>query len=103
MYIMNCTRPDIAYSIGKLSRFIRNTSMDHWDEIKMVLRYLRHIMNYELYYTIYLMILDGYNDVNWISDTKNLKSMSGYASILGGATISWKSFKQSCITKSMMK
>jgi hypothetical protein len=45
-------------------------------------------MNYELYYTIYLMILDGYNDVNWISDTKNLKSMSGYASILGGATIS---------------
>ncbi|KAL0332967.1 UNVERIFIED_CONTAM: Retrovirus-related Pol polyprotein from transposon TNT 1-94 [Sesamum calycinum] len=30
MYIMNCTRPDIAYAVNKLSRFTSNPSKDHW-------------------------------------------------------------------------
>jgi hypothetical protein len=29
MYIMNCTRPDIAYSVSKLRRYIRNPREDH--------------------------------------------------------------------------
>ncbi|KAK4407562.1 Retrovirus-related Pol polyprotein from transposon TNT 1-94 [Sesamum angolense] len=29
MYIMNCTRPDIAYAVNKLSRFTSNPSKDH--------------------------------------------------------------------------
>ena len=29
MYVMNCTRPDIGYSISKLSRFASNSSIDH--------------------------------------------------------------------------
>ena len=29
MYVMNCTRPYIGYSINKLSRFASNSSIDH--------------------------------------------------------------------------
>jgi len=29
MQAMNCIRPDIAYSISKLSRFLSNPTMDH--------------------------------------------------------------------------
>ena len=29
MYIMNCTRPDIAYSVSKLRRYTRNPREDH--------------------------------------------------------------------------
>ena len=29
MYVMNCTRPDIAYSISKLSRYTSNLGVDH--------------------------------------------------------------------------
>ena len=29
MYIMNCTRPDIAYSVSKLSRYTSNPGEDH--------------------------------------------------------------------------
>ena len=57
MYIMNCTSPNITYLISKLIRFVSNSSMDHWDEIKMVLKYLRHTMDYELYYTGYPTML----------------------------------------------
>ena len=51
MYIMNCTRPDIAYSVGRLARYTSNPGKDHWDALVRVLRYLKHTMNYGLHYT----------------------------------------------------
>ena len=30
MYLMNCTRPDIAYAVSKLSRYTSNSSDQHW-------------------------------------------------------------------------
>jgi hypothetical protein len=29
MYVINCIRPDISYSISKLSRFLSNPTMEH--------------------------------------------------------------------------
>ncbi|GKE21616.1 zinc finger, CCHC-type containing protein [Tanacetum coccineum] len=36
MYAMICTRPDIAFVMGKLSRYISNPSTQHWQEIQRV-------------------------------------------------------------------
>ena len=41
MYVMNCTRPDIAYAVNKLSRYTSNLGPDHWKAIVRVLRYLK--------------------------------------------------------------
>ncbi|KAL0431577.1 UNVERIFIED_CONTAM: Retrovirus-related Pol polyprotein from transposon TNT 1-94 [Sesamum radiatum] len=71
MYIMNCTRPDIAYAVNKLSRFTT--------------------------------VLEGYSDANWISDSKDTKSTSGYVFTIGGGAVSWKSSKQTCIARSTME
>ncbi|KAL0347056.1 UNVERIFIED_CONTAM: Retrovirus-related Pol polyprotein from transposon TNT 1-94 [Sesamum calycinum] len=68
MYIMNCTRPDIAYAVNKLSRFTSNPSKDHWKGLIRVLRYLKYTSNYGLHYTRYPAVLEGYSDANWISD-----------------------------------
>lgn len=57
MYIMNCTRPDIAYSVSKLSRFTSNPGEDHWKALTRVLSYLRHTKNYGLHYTRYPFVL----------------------------------------------
>ena len=38
MYVMNCTRPDIAYTVNKLSRFTSNPEKDHWKAIVRVLK-----------------------------------------------------------------
>ena len=103
MYVMNYTRPDIAYSISKLSRYTSNPRVDHWKAIIKVLRYLRYTLNYGLNYTRYPVVLEGYSDANWISNMKDIKSTSGYVFTLGGVVVSWKSSKQTCIAKSTME
>ena len=88
MYIMNCTRPDIAYVVSKLSKYTSNPGEDHWKALVRVLRYLKYTLNYGLHYTRYLAVLEEYSDANWISNTKDTKSTSGYVFTLGGAAVS---------------
>jgi len=53
----------------------------------------------ELWVTLYPTILKEYNDANWVSDTKDSKSTNGYVF----TTMLWKSFKQTCIARSMIE
>ena len=39
-YATDCTRLDIAYAVGVLSRFTNKPSRDHWLAIEQVMRYL---------------------------------------------------------------
>ncbi|GKC81000.1 hypothetical protein Tco_1136717 [Tanacetum coccineum] len=71
MYALNCTRPDIAFTVGKLNR--------------------------------YPSVLEGYTNANWISNTKDNSSTSGWVFLLGGDAISWASKKQTCITSLIME
>ena len=41
MYLMVCTRPDIAYAVGKVSRYMSNPGKVHWEAVKWILRYLK--------------------------------------------------------------
>ena len=103
VYIMNYTRPDIVYFVSKWSRYTSNLGEDHQKAILRVLRYLRYILNYGWHDTRYPTVLEGYSDANWISDMKDTKSTSGYVFTLGGVAISWKSYKQTCIARSIME
>ncbi|GKA40214.1 zinc finger, CCHC-type containing protein [Tanacetum coccineum] len=76
MYVMTCTRPDIEFTVGKLSRFT---------------------------YTGYPSVLEGYTNVSWISNTKDNSSISGWVFLLGGGAISWASNKQTCNTGSTIE
>jgi hypothetical protein len=49
IFAMVCTRPDIAYSVGVLSRFMANPGKAHWEAAKWVLRYLRGTSGYSIY------------------------------------------------------
>ena len=87
MYLTSCTRPDIAQAVKKLSRYTSNPAHNHWKVIVRVLRYLRETSKYGLHYERYPAVLEGYNDANWISDTVDTKSTSGFIFTLGGAAV----------------
>ncbi|GJZ74757.1 zinc finger, CCHC-type containing protein [Tanacetum coccineum] len=60
MHVMTCTRPDISFVVGKLSRYTSNSSTQHWHAIQMVLEYLKKTMDNSLTYTGYPLVLEGY-------------------------------------------
>ncbi|GJS31273.1 zinc finger, CCHC-type containing protein [Tanacetum coccineum] len=103
MYAMTCIRPDIAFAVGKLSRYTSNPGTQHWQVIQRVLKYLKKTMNYRLTYTGYPLVLEGYTDASWISNTEDNSSTSGWVFLLGGGAISWAFKKQTCITGSTME
>ncbi|PHT29833.1 hypothetical protein CQW23_30598 [Capsicum baccatum] len=103
MYIMNYTRPDIACTFSKLSRYTSNPNKTHWMALKRVLGYLKYTQDYALHYTKYPVVLEGYSDANWITESNEVKSTSGYVFTIGGRAVSWKLSKQTCIARSTMK
>ena len=103
MYLMNCTKPDIAYVVGRLSWYAQSPNQDHWIIVRRVLKYLRGTINYGLCYNGFSSVLEGFSDANWISDSDEMKSTSRYVFILDGSAFSWKSAKQTCITRSTME
>ncbi|GJV93709.1 zinc finger, CCHC-type containing protein [Tanacetum coccineum] len=103
MYAMTCTRPDIAFVVGKMSRYTSNPGTQHWQAIQSVLEYLKKTMDYRLMYYGYPSVLEGYTDASWINNTEDNSSTSGWVFLLGGGAISWASKKQTCITGSTMK
>src|SRR3954468_12595104 len=48
MYAMVCTRPDLAYAVGLLSRFQSDPRIPLWNAVKRVMRYLVGIVVYTL-------------------------------------------------------
>ncbi|KAL2612002.1 hypothetical protein R1flu_023694 [Riccia fluitans] len=48
MYLMVCTRPDITYALGKVSKYMANPWKVHWKAMKWILRYIKGTMGYGL-------------------------------------------------------
>jgi hypothetical protein len=68
-----------------------------------VLRYLRGTTSLGIHYTGYPPALEGYSDSNWISDVDGMKATSGYVFTHTGAAVSWRSCKQTVLTKSTVE
>lgn len=47
MYLMIETRPELAFSVGKLSQFCKSPTQDHWSAVKRLMRYVRSTLNLE--------------------------------------------------------
>nr|GEW11988.1 zinc finger, CCHC-type [Tanacetum cinerariifolium] len=50
-----------------------------------------------------ILVLEGYSEASWISNTEDNLSTSGWAILLGGGAIYWASKKQTCITSSIIE
>ena len=101
LYLSTKTRPDIAYAVGSVARFSANPTKEHWTAVKRILRYLNGTIKLGLLYRESTSAkIAGYTDADWAGDVGDRKSTSGYMFLLGGAAISWKSSKQTCVALS---
>ena len=103
MHLMNFSKPNIAYAMCRLSRYTHNPNNNHWNTLTKLMKYLRGTMNYGILYSGFPVVLEEYNDANWISNSDEIKSTSGYIFTLGGGAVAWKSSKETFIATSTME
>ena len=91
MYAMVCTRPDIAHSVGVVSRFLANPRKQHWEAVKWILRYLKGTSHHCLCFGDNNIVLEGFIDVDMAGDVDTRKSTTSYLYTFAGAAVSWVS------------
>jgi hypothetical protein len=50
MHAMTHTRPDIAYVVGQVAKFMANPGHMHWSAVKRIMRYLKQTLHYRIIY-----------------------------------------------------
>ena len=100
MYAMVATRPDIAYAVGVVSRYMSNPGKAHWEAVKCVFRYLKGTQRKCLCYGKGALNLQGYCDADMAGDLDTRKSTSGYIFTVAGGAVSWCSKLQKIVALS---
>ncbi|CAI7763065.1 unnamed protein product [Closterium sp. NIES-54] len=94
MYLMTCTRADLAYPLSLLARYMapgRHRKV-HWDAAKRVLRYLCNTSGMGLMLGGRgPVVLTRHADASWVDDSATQRSSQGYTFSLGSGSISWRS------------
>ncbi|XP_042005745.1 secreted RxLR effector protein 161-like [Salvia splendens] len=93
MYLMVSTRPDIAYFVSCLSRYMSNLGHVHWEALRWLLRYLKHTSKYGMCFSKCDdgVNLCGFVDSNYANDRDKRKSTTSYVFTVCRSCISWKS------------
>ncbi|CAI7848391.1 unnamed protein product, partial [Closterium sp. NIES-54] len=103
MYLMTYSRPDLAYPLSILARYVapgRNRP-EHMAAAKRVLRYLCSTSGLGLVLGGRSpVVLTGHADVSWVDDLATQRSSQGYTFSLGSGSVSWRSTRSSSVLSS---
>ena len=103
-YLANWTRPDVAYAVSKLARFMQTPGARHITELKRVLRYLRCNRDLGLTYDFSQGTprqgLYGYFDASFADCVDTRRSTVAHVFFFKGAVVSWKTRLYSFVTTS---
>ncbi|CAI7743146.1 unnamed protein product [Closterium sp. NIES-54] len=99
MYLMTCTRPDLAYPLSILARYVApgRHRPEHWEAAKRVLRYLCCTSGMGLMLGGWgPVVLTGHADTSWVDDL----ATQSYTFSLCSGSISWQSTCSSSVLSS---
>ncbi|CAI7798016.1 unnamed protein product [Closterium sp. NIES-53] len=100
MYLMTCTRPDLAYPLSILARYVApgRHRPEHMAAAERVLRYLCSTSGLGLVLGgRRRVVLTGHADASWADDQATHRSSQGYTFSLGSGSVSWRSTRSSSV------
>ncbi|CAI7862687.1 unnamed protein product [Closterium sp. NIES-53] len=103
MYLMTCTRPDLAYPLSILACYVApgRHRKEHMDAAKRVLRYLCSTSGMGLVLGgRERPVLTGHSDASWADDQATQRSSQGYTFSLGSGSVSWRFTRSSSVLSS---
>ncbi|CAI7731921.1 unnamed protein product [Closterium sp. NIES-53] len=93
MYLMTCTRPDLAYPLSVLARFVEpgRHRPSHWYAAKRVAKYVASTSGMGLVLGGKQPVtLTGFSDSSWADDAESLRLTQGYCFSLGTRAVLWR-------------
>ena len=78
MYAIICTRLDIAFEVGVVSRYMSNSGKKHWEAMKGIMRYLNGTRKFCICFGRNEACMFGYMDANYVGDMDKRRSTSSY-------------------------
>ena len=103
MFLAVSTRPDIAYAVGVLCRFMANPGMAHWRAVKHLFRYVKGTLDHALTYAPEPSsphLFTTFSDADHGGNPDSGKSTSAYVVRMASGAVSWLSKLQSIIALS---
>ena len=101
MYAMIGSRPDLAYAICLVSRFMAKPGREHWAAVKWILRYIKGATDISLTFTKSDHLdIEGFCDSDYATDLDRRRSVPGYVFKVGGNTVSWRASLQHVVALS---
>ncbi|CAI7910319.1 unnamed protein product [Closterium sp. NIES-54] len=103
VYLMTCTRPDLAYPLSILARYVApgRHRPEHMAAAKMVLRYLCSTSGMGLVLGGRIpVVLTSHADASWVDDLATQRSSQGYTFSLGSGSVSLRSTRSSSVLSS---
>ncbi|CAI7880814.1 unnamed protein product [Closterium sp. NIES-54] len=103
MYLMTCTRPDLAFPLSILARFVapgRHRPV-HWTAAVRVAKYLATTSGVGLVLGGRQdVVLTGHCESSYADDAETHRSTQGYCFSLGSGVVSWRSTRSSSVSTS---
>uniref|UniRef100_A0ACD5W9E6 Uncharacterized protein n=1 Tax=Avena sativa TaxID=4498 RepID=A0ACD5W9E6_AVESA len=95
------TRPDIAYAVSIVSRYMHDPRSGHLTAVNRILRYLKGCPGKGILFSNHGHLrVKGYTDADWAGCLDDRRSTSGYCMFVSGNLVSWRSKKQSVVARS---
>ena len=102
MHIANYTRPDIAFAVSYLARFVNCLTTDKFARVVDLIKYFHGTADYGLYLggkssdcPVY-----AFCDADWAACPVTRRSVTGYVVMCGLGAIAWKSARQATVSRS---
>ncbi|CAI7901505.1 unnamed protein product [Closterium sp. NIES-54] len=103
MYLMTCTRPDLAFPLSVLPRFFatRRHHLVHWTAAVRVAKYLATTSGMGLVLGgTQPVVLTGHCDSSYVDEVETQSSTQVYSFRLGAGAVSWRSTRSSSVASS---
>jgi hypothetical protein len=103
MYLMCCTRPNLAQSLGALAWHVACPTTEHWNAVKKMLRYVQGTQDLGLWLGGRSLKVHGFSDADFAGDVDARRSTTAYIYQLGTGAVSWRSVLQPTVAVSTME